>query len=171
MNAVANQKTMKNDPGLVASKMFADVFQAYLECSDEVQAAIRDMVKIVNAPDATPEEQEAALGTIAEALFPSKHNGVLGVCLDDCEKDAPKDVKAILKQMNHQETTFGERVNALLEAKSMTQADLAAVIEIGQPAVSMLLSRSCRPQRRTVEKIAKALKVAPEDIWPGYNEE
>jgi hypothetical protein len=53
--------------------MFAFMFQAYLECSDEIQAAIRDMVAIVNDPAATEDERDAAIATITEALFPNRH--------------------------------------------------------------------------------------------------
>lgn len=60
------------DSRLVASRAFADVFRAYLECSDQAQEAIREMIEIVNDPDATDEEAEAALFTIAEALFPCR---------------------------------------------------------------------------------------------------
>ena len=73
--------------------------------------------------------------------------------------------------MEREEATFAERLAALLEAKDMTQERLAEAIGVGQPAVSMMLNRNCRPQRRTVEKIAKALKVSPEDVWPGFKKE
>jgi lambda repressor-like predicted transcriptional regulator len=172
MTTATNQypKRSKNDGNLIASRMFAQVFEAYLECSDEVQAAIRDMVRVANAPDATNDEREAAIVTIAEALFPSSHNGALGVCLEDCEKEAPKEVREMLRQMDRQEATFGERLTALLEARGVTQAELALAIGVKQPAISMMLSRGCRPQRRTVEKIARELKVAPEELWPGFND-
>ena len=62
--------TVRNDANLIVSKQFADVFQAYLECSDEVQAVIRDMVKVANSSDVTEDEREAAFLTIADALFP-----------------------------------------------------------------------------------------------------
>ena len=39
-----------------------------------------------------------------------------------------------------------------------------------QPAVSMMVNRTCYPQKRTVEKIASALSVEPEDLWPKYDE-
>lgn len=55
----------------ILSRMFAEVFPAYLECSHEVQVAIRGMVAIVNHPETTAEETEAALLTIADGLFPS----------------------------------------------------------------------------------------------------
>jgi lambda repressor-like predicted transcriptional regulator len=153
------------------SKLFADVFQSYLECSDEVQEAIRDMVAVIKSPDATEEERESAVITIAEALFPSRHNGVIGIDFDQPYADVvPPDVKHILQQMDQEEAGFGERVAALLEAKGMTQGDLAAEIGIGQPAVSMIISRGCRPQRRTIEKIAQALKVSTEELWPGFKD-
>ncbi len=63
----------------IASRAFADMFRAYMECSDAVQEAIRDMVEIVNDPESAVEETDAALLTIAEALFPSHRNGTLGV--------------------------------------------------------------------------------------------
>lgn len=67
---MAYQEMGKFDGRLIASKVFADVFQAYLECSNEIQAVIRDMVQVVNADNFTEEERDAALAKIAEALFP-----------------------------------------------------------------------------------------------------
>ena len=68
--------------------------------------------------------------------------------------------------MDRQEEHFADRVLALMRERDMTQAQLANACEIGQPAVSNLLSRRSRPQRRTVEKIARALGVATSEIWP-----
>lgn len=160
------------DPAQQLSKQFADVFQSYLECSDEVQAAIIEMVKIVKAPDATDEERESALETMAEALFPAKHNNNIGIDFDDgYESEAPVEVKRVLMQMEKEEAGFSERVSVLLEKRNMTQRDLAAGVGIGQPAISMILSRNCRPQKRTVEKIAKVLMVSPEELWPGFKDD
>ena len=63
------------DGNLMTSHLFAQVYRAFRECSDDVQAAIEDMVDIVNDSEATQDEQHAALETISEALFPSHHNG------------------------------------------------------------------------------------------------
>jgi len=49
------------DSGIVASKI-ADVFRAYLECSDETKEAIRDLIDITNDPDAT--RDEVAMATL-----------------------------------------------------------------------------------------------------------
>jgi len=45
--------------------------------------------------------------------------------------------------------------------RGLTQAALAERIGVGQPAISMMLSRKCRPQRHTIEKLAAALQMAP----------
>ena len=142
----------------------------FRECSDAIQDVVVEMASIANDPEATPEEREAAVATIAEALFPSGDNGSLGVDLEvveSLERDGPG--KAVLDELDDEESTFAERLAALLEKEQMTQAQLAEMIGVGQPAVSMMLSRSCRPQRRTVEKLARALGVAAEELWPGFS--
>jgi lambda repressor-like predicted transcriptional regulator len=153
-------------------QQFAELYLAFLECSNEVQEAIRDMARIVRDPESDPDEREAAIATICEALFPSPHDGDLGVDLGDAEQlDAQdaREVARILAELNSQEATFADRVSALLKEKRMTQAQLADAIGVGQPAVSMMLARQGRPQRKTVEKVAVVLGVDPCDIWPEYS--
>ena len=91
MSVKTRSSKVATDGNLIASQVFSKVFQAYLECSDKVQAAIRDMSQIVNDPNADPDESDAALATIAEALFPTRDNGTLGV---DSESLAPADAWA-----------------------------------------------------------------------------
>jgi lambda repressor-like predicted transcriptional regulator len=161
----------RRDLELATSRVFASVFHAYMECSAPVQEAIRDMIDIVNDPESTPEETEAALVTIADALFPSWTNGDLGADLEECETGAPDDVRPKLAEADSQEALFADRVGELLKKTGMRQKDLADRIGVGQPAISMMLSRKCRPQRKTVEKIAEALGVLPSDIWPLHDGE
>ncbi len=108
------------------------------------------------------------MGTIAEALFPCRINGAPGIDLEEeAERLSSHDgTKQVLQTMDQEEAVFADRVAALMKAKGLTQAELAAAIEVGQPAVAMMLARKSRPQRRTVERIAKALGVTPEEIWP-----
>jgi transcriptional regulator with XRE-family HTH domain len=54
-----------------------------------------------------------------------------------------------------------------MESNGLTQAELAAKVGVGQPAISMMLNRSCRPQKKTVRRIATALGVTVEELWPG----
>src|SRR5690242_20119616 len=72
--------------------------------------------------------------------------------------------------MDREEAVFAERLRELMEAKGMTQAELADKLGIGQPAISMMLNRACRPQRKTVIDIAQALEVPPEDLWPDFSQ-
>jgi ERCC4-type nuclease len=169
--ATATKSGRRGKPELIASQQFAQVFQAYMECSDEVQGAIRELVLVVNDPEAERDEVEAALSTIAEALFPSCLDGMLGVDLeglDIIDRESHGQAAALLDELDAQEATFAERVSALLEQTQMTQGDLAAALDIGQPAISMMLARKCRPQRRTVERIAEVLGVKPSDLFPEF---
>src|SRR5690606_36514504 len=122
----------------------------------------------VNDDEAEEDEKDAAMSTIVEALFPSKHNGELGIDLEKCEQFATPEVRKVIDEMNVEEATFAERLQGLMDAREMTQADLAKAIGVGQSAIAMMLSRNCRPQRRTVTKIATALQVSVEDLWPGF---
>ena len=147
------------DPELMTSRMFAQVFQAYVECTAEIQSLIRDMVEIVNDPSATEDEKLMACSTIAESLFPSRHHGQMGVDLEQAERldvERSREIKDVHASMDRQEEHFADRVLAPMRERDMTQAQLANACEIGQPAVSNLLSRRSRPQRRTVEKIARS---------------
>jgi lambda repressor-like predicted transcriptional regulator len=153
------------------SQLFATCLCAFRECSDEIQAIIVEMAAIANDPGATPEEREAAVATIAEALFPAGDGGALGVDLEASEShDAEGPEKSILDELDAEEATFSERLAALLREKQVTQVQLAESIGVGQPAISMMLARRCRPQRRTIKKIAGALGVAPDELWPGFSQ-
>jgi transcriptional regulator with XRE-family HTH domain len=68
--------------------------------------------------------------------------------------------------MARQNDYFAEAVLMCLKRQKVTQSAIAKRIGIGQSAVSMILSRQCRPQRETVKKFAKALGVAAEQLWP-----
>jgi transcriptional regulator with XRE-family HTH domain len=157
---------------LIASRVFAEILPTYLHCDPETQAAVRDMAEIVNDPAATEDERQMARATIAEALFPPRHEGSLGTERDEGEDPASADTRAVLERLDQEEAYFAERLAALMKQKQMSQVELAAALGVGQPAISMLLARRCRPQRRTVEKLAKALNVAPEELWreKGYTE-
>jgi lambda repressor-like predicted transcriptional regulator len=163
----------KLDGNIMVSRQFAELLCAYRECSTEVQKIIESMAEIVNDSDATEDERDAAVATIAEALFPCRANGAPGVDLEEESKRILSQggaAKQVLQEMDEEENAFAERVTSLMKGKGWTQADLAAAIEVGQPAISMLLTRNSRPQRRTVERIARALGVAPEEIWPTYKD-
>ncbi len=57
-------------------------------------------------------------------------------------------VAARLDQLDSQEATFAERLRKILDEKNVTQEELAVRIDCTQSAISKILSRNARPQRR-----------------------
>ena len=153
-----------------SSLAFAQLLQAYLECDPAIQGVIRAMAEVVNDPETDEDDRKMAALTLQEALFPSRspRDGHLGVDLEDDERNAVGEAAETQAAMDREEASFAARVNALLHERGMTQGDLAAAIGVGQPAISMMLARKARPQRRTIEKIAHALEVPEDRLWPGF---
>ena len=142
---------------------------AFAECSDDIQQVIREMAVIVNSPDSDEDERAMAAETISEAIMPRVCDGQLGADLDTLDALAvanKQDGAGALRELEEEEETFSERLRVLLDQKGVTQEELAAKIGVGQSAISMMLNRSCRPQRRTINRIAQALGIEPEEIWP-----
>src|SRR5205807_6174384 len=77
---------------------------------------------------------------------------------------AHRELRAGLEQA---EAAFAATLARLLAERQLTQAQLAERIGVGQSAISMLLKRRCRPQRRTLGKLAEALGVPVDVLWPG----
>lgn len=119
---------------------------AIAECSDEVRDVVLRMVSIVESPQATPADRQHALATIADALR-LKSN--------DEDGQAPS-----------QQAAFADRLRELMTERRVTQQELAERIGCSQPAVSQMLNRNCRPQKKTILKLAEALNVQPQELWP-----
>ena len=63
-------------------------------------------------------------------------------------------------------TAFGERLVGTLQAKGMSDSDLAKALGIAQPNIHTLKYKTDRPRHKTVLKIAKALGVPAESLLP-----
>ena len=48
----------------------------------------------------------------------------------------------------------------------MTQHELAERVGCSQPAISQMLNRKSQPQKKTILKLAEALQVQPQELWP-----
>jgi lambda repressor-like predicted transcriptional regulator len=150
------------------SSIFAKCFRAYLECNEQVQTVIREMAEIVSSPEADEQEREMALGTLAEALFPGYDGGHLGIDIEEANKacvENSSDGAEAQAELDRQEQAFADRLKEVMQRKGMTQAQLAERAGVQQPAISMMLNRNCRPQQRTVRKLADALGVKPQELW------
>jgi lambda repressor-like predicted transcriptional regulator len=145
-------------------RTFLEIKSAYDECDPEIREVIDDMIAICANPEAREDQKRRAVHTIIEALFPSLAVDTLE-SLDDV-RSRPESV-AYEQELDSQEETFAERLKATMQAKGWTQEKLAERTGVGQPAISNMLNRQSRPQTRTVLRIAEALEVAPEDLWPG----
>jgi hypothetical protein len=67
---------------------FAPLFQAYLECSDELQTHAQKLFKILSDPQTDAGDCALAAMTLADILFPNCHEGELGSDLEECETTA-----------------------------------------------------------------------------------
>ena len=70
--------------------------------------------------------------------------------------------------MEQAEAKFAATLGRLMAERQLTQEELAERIGVGQSAISMLLKPRCR-QRRTLGKMAEALGVPVDELWPGLS--
>lgn len=152
-----------------AYKLASQIVLALQECDPELREAALELFAQLQG-DLDPEAAHATTALIAEILFPNADpSGAIGLDLVEAEAIAQsinQDAGPLLQKMDHQEATFAERLRDLLDQRGVTQAELAEKLGIGQPAISMMLNRACRPQRKTIDKIADALGVSAADLWP-----
>jgi lambda repressor-like predicted transcriptional regulator len=142
-------------------KLYVAIRNAYDQCDPEIQAVVDCMIRIWNNEESTEDERKRAIHTITDAIFPGESVNML----DDCGRLAKRDPHGRNEQMIEEEQTFAQRLSAFLTEKEMTQEQLASAIGVGQSAISNMLNRQCRPQRKTVARIAAALGVEPAELW------
>lgn len=133
----------------------------------EIRRTVEDMLEIIEQPASTADDRERACSTIRSALSGgtcsnrSEENSANND-LSDAPTAAADHHAAVLDSL---EAEFAERLREVMNARSMTQAELAARIGCTQPAISQMLKRQCRPQKNTILKLASALNVDPRELW------
>ena len=154
-----------------------EFIRRYLECSNEIQSVVRSMFAVLDHEHTIEEDRQRAFATIADALYlnPLEGHGNYGMDLATVEQDAatghPDEARRPvvverLRQLDSQEATFADRLRQILEEKNITQEELADRTGCTQSAISKMLTRNARPQRKTILKMSTALNVAPTDLWP-----
>ncbi len=147
---------------------------ALAECDDELRAEAINLYKQLHSGKLDEGARTATLALLAEILFPNADDkGLPGLDLEEAEeiaKEISPEAKEVLARMDQEEATLAERLRGFMEKKGITQEKLAEKIGVGQPAISMMLQRNCRPQKRTLRRLAEALGVAPEELWPNLSE-
>lgn len=147
-------------------RMFIAMESALEQCSDIVKSVVYEMIAIVRDEGSSAEEKEMAISTIIEAIYPSQ-------CVDELQaldRAVKSDDDGRNAEMVREEEHFAERLQTLMAEKKMTQVQLAEATGVGQSAISNMVNRQCRPQKRTIVKIAAALQVDPTDLWPGFTQ-
>src|SRR5437870_13377127 len=114
---------------------------------EELRAEAIDLFKQLESGELDAEQRTATITLLAEILFPNADDkGMPGLDLAEAEAIAPAvnpEAKDVLDRMDREEAVFAERLRELMEAKGVTQAELADKLGSGQPAVSMMLNRVC----------------------------
>jgi lambda repressor-like predicted transcriptional regulator len=146
------------------------IILALEECNLELREEAINLFKQLNSGELDEGERYATLALLAEILFPNADDkGLPGLDLEEAEeiaKEISPEAKEALYRMDREEATFAERLCDCMKKNGVTQEQLAEQIGVGQPAISMMLQRACRPQKRTVYRLAEALGVSPEELWP-----
>lgn len=149
---------------LISGEMsrFAKILNSYKECSPEIRAIVDEMSKIVADPDSSTDDREHACDTMIEALLPGLTADIAGGYWRFMTSD---EAIAADSELDAEEAAFADRVRSAMTDRGITQEQIAERTGVSQPAISNILNRRCRPQRKTVDKIAEALGMNPNELW------
>jgi len=142
---------------------FARMLHAYNECSTEVQKIVCDMSAIIADESSTTHERTLATDTIVEAMLPLLTSDVREFAENRMRSPAARESA---EELDQEEAAFADRLKRVMFERNMTQEQLAKLTGVSQPAISNILTRCCRPQRKTVGRFAEALGVSPDELWP-----
>ena len=144
----------------------SSLLAAFLQLGKGDQDTVLQHVRIAVDPSVSEEQRRRADNAVL-AVLRKADGGAMAVRVLSQEDRLSPEQRALRGRMDQEEAQFVERLSRLLAERQVTQAELAQRMGVGQPAVSMLLARKCRPQPRTLGRIADALGVRVEDLWPG----
>ncbi|HKI36303.1 MAG TPA: helix-turn-helix transcriptional regulator [Gemmataceae bacterium] len=156
------------DEQLEACQGFAAIWPRYLGCSTPVQGVVRDLVQLFNDPAIEAEERQRILRALAVTLYqhaddrPPKHKEP-----SPARPTVPEE-ETWRRRLEQEEEVFVANLKRLMSERRLTQADLAQRAGLSQPAISMMLARKYRPQRRTVRLLAQVLGVHESELWPEH---
>ena len=150
----------------------APIVLALTECSPELREEAIGLFQDLQSGELDKYQTNATLALLAEILYPNADaDGLTGLDLEGVERSTPSqnsEAASMLAAMDRDEATFAAKLQQIMTAHGVTQADLAQKVGIGQPAISMMLNRTCRPQKKTIRRFAEALGVPPAELWPSF---
>lgn len=133
-------------------------------CSHETSETVASSIRALKDSRTTQAERQHALTTIADALFVKTDDRERPHTPDGSHRVQPPTIA--VHDTETQQSMFAERLRAIMESKCLSQQELAERVGCSQPAISQMLNRRCRPQKKTILKLAEALGVKPADLWP-----
>jgi DNA-binding XRE family transcriptional regulator len=159
---------MSTKPSIVDRPLrISEVLQAFSQLDSTTQKEVLAQVKRWHAAETSPADRDRVEKSLAAILQVSGRKQQAGPVMTMDERLTPAH-QEMLAQMEKAEEAFAATLARLMAERQLTQAQLAEKIGVGQSAIAMLLKRRCRPQRRTIGKLAEALSVSVEELWPGY---
>jgi DNA-binding XRE family transcriptional regulator len=148
---------------LCKARSFAELMGVYLQSSPKLREAIIDMVELAQDEATGPADRDRAYATIASALLASTNAEAWAAGVRESREPLSAEKKAAL---DSQQAVFGERLREQRMARRLTQAELAERVGVGQSAISTMEDGKCCPQGTTLAKLAAALGVEKNDLWP-----
>jgi len=135
----------------------------------KMQQTVLRMLAVIENSNSTSQERQRACSTIRDAFESHDDPYGYGVNLGKSEVNAAAryaSVDYVANELDSQEAAFAEKLRELMKTRAMTQSELASRVGCTQPAISQMLKRECRPQRKTIVGLANALNVDPRELWP-----
>ena len=148
-------------------RSFVPAYLAFLRLNECARWDVGELISALSEDDMETAERERFLGTLAHVLFPNFCQSVESLDSREFRNASGLEAELAIRELDQKEETFAGRLQAMMDARGLVQSTLASAIGVRQSAVSMMLSRKCRPQRRTIAKVAAALGVPPHVLWPG----
>ncbi len=146
----------------------SEILLAFFRLDESAQRAIHEQVQRLTDPRTSKVERDRAERTLATLLRSVPEQCEAGHLVGR-EQRLTSEQRELRARMEQAEAAFTATLTRLMAERQLTQADLARRIGVGQSAIAMLLKRRCRPQRRTLGKLAEALNVAVDELWPGFS--
>jgi len=138
---------------------------ALSECDPELREQAMELFHQLASGKLDDSERYSTVALIADILFPeSDELGFPGI--DSEVEDAEEADEDDQNQIAH----FLEAIKQLMQQRGLSQSELAEKVGIGQSSISMMLKRHCRPQRSTIKRLAVALDVQPDQLWPAFQD-
>jgi lambda repressor-like predicted transcriptional regulator len=154
-----SSRLVRTTDDLLRASALQAIVAALGECDSELRDEALQLLRQLSSGKLDEYEREATMSLLAEILF---NDG--GFPADEATE---QEALGVVRNMQAEEGQFADRLRQVMADRGITQEQLAKAIGVGQSAISMMLQRKCRPQKRTVRRLAAALGVVPEALWPG----